>query len=93
MKLDSAFLYSPYGRGILIEAELRNDHEFKMQLVDGLEPDREFWSLKGKRNHYMFLTLYMLGDYAYRDNEAWADFFASHDLITPVTAGRWSSIW
>ena len=51
-----------------------------MHLVDELEPDPKFWSLKGKRNHYMFLTLYMLDDYAKRDDEAWANFFACHDI-------------
>lgn len=80
IKLDSAFLYSPYGRQILLEAELRNDDVFKGYLVDELEPQPKFWSLKGKRNHYMFLTLYMLDNYAYRNDEAWADFFAAHDI-------------
>ena len=82
VRLDSTFLYTKYGRAIVLEAELRNDFEFKMDLADALEPDPKFCSLIGKRNHYMFLTLWMLGDYANRSDNDWADFFALEDIET-----------
>ncbi|HWR84175.1 MAG TPA: hypothetical protein VN285_12815 [Candidatus Deferrimicrobium sp.] len=62
VKLDSAFLYSPYGTKFVLEAELRNDFKFKYDLANELDPDPKFWSLEGKRNHYIFLTLANLGD-------------------------------
>ncbi len=80
VKLDSTFLYSDYGRQMVIQAELRDDHDFKRGLVDALEPDPKFWSLEGKRNHYVFLTLFSLGDYADRSDREWADFLAAHDF-------------
>lgn len=80
VKLDSTFLFSEYGIEIVSESELRNDYQFKMDLADALEPDPIFWSLKGKRNHYMFLALWMLDDYAHRSDKDWADFFAAHDI-------------
>lgn len=80
VKLDSSFLYSEYGIKNVSEAELSNDDKFKMALADALEPDPAFWSLKGKRNHYMLLTLSMLDDYVNRSDKDWADFFAAHDI-------------
>ena len=80
VKLDSTFLYSEFGIKYVSEAELRNDYKFKMALADALEPDPVFWSLKGKRNHYMLLTLSMLDDYLNRSDKDWADFFAAHDI-------------
>lgn len=78
VKLDSSFLYTPYGRRMVLEAELKNDLQFKMNLTDVLEPDPKFWSWKGKRKQYAMLMLFALGDFAYRTNSEWADFLSQH---------------
>jgi hypothetical protein len=78
VSLDSAFLLSDFGQRFLVEAELRNDIDFKDALADALAYNPRIWSLKGRRNQYAFLMLWLLGDFKYRTDRQWADFFADH---------------
>ena len=78
VKLDSTFLLSDFGSKFLVEAELRQDHQFRLDLADVLNPDPVFWSLKGKRKPYALLTLWMLDDLAYRTDREWAEFLVQH---------------
>lgn len=79
LMLDSVFLYAPWAKAMIIQAELTQDLKFKSELAKALEPRPGFWDLTKERDKVALLLMIMLG-FAETSLEIWADFLTQHNL-------------